>query len=144
MWQQLANNAGFLPGKYSGVPGPSPAAGLSDQVGVNIPASSYGPNLGYAVSSFWYPYAFGGVKPQNVITLASCCHPVDKHIEGGGLTPTDAYKVDLKIDDGQPDAGTMRIYAGYTSCVTTTTPGPAEYNITYTGQTCQVIANIGQ
>ncbi len=139
LWQQL-NLAGILNTSLTGLPGPAPASGnLADVVGTNLPETLDGNGL--VITSFWSGYFMGGTGSFNTMTIAPCCHP-SKRLEGPGLKPADAYNIDLKIDDDQPDAGIMRVYAGYGNCITTATVGPAEYNVGFDAVGCHSIIKL--
>ncbi len=135
-WQHLAN-AGIFSNSYNGVPTAGHTGADGDVVGVNIPETI--DKNGINLTSFWSSFFMAGGGSFNTLTIAVCCHPGNQRLEGPALIPTEAYNIDLKIDDGQPDAGDLSVYAGYGGCITSGTVGPAEYNFAVTGKACHSI-----
>lgn len=140
-WQQLML-AEMLEGSYSGNSGTG-GTGLQDSViGTNVPASkitSAGWTVGYigtANSSNTdyfagtYENAFNfGTKVTNDIT------------SGAAITAGEAFDLDTKIDDGNPDSGKVKARknlstADNTSCVNTTT---AKYTATNSAVACALV-----
>ena len=140
-WQQLAKS-GYIPGTFTGLSGPT--NGYNAIIGTNVPASRFplgGYDWRYQVFSggtqnydgnYGNSINFGG-KIANDTTLA----PI--------LTPSDAYGIDQKMDDGVPSLGIVRAFAGGTAlpnnCSTGTSGSgaSASYNLGYTGISCSLI-----
>lgn len=126
-WRQMAL-AGLISGNYTGVSGPAHVY-IDPLPGTNVPAlkgfgTSAGINLYYAANSFSVG-AKGLTTPalpinKNVFLIFS---PVDtsKNV----LTPSEAYYVDTKMDDGHPAKGSVQSpdapWAGpyYSTCFNT-------------------------
>lgn len=108
-WQHLAN-AKMIEGFYTGVPGAS-----GDQViGQNVPASRV-TNMGwmiYGVGSYAGDAAFFAADYGNVFNAGP--------LSGGLNTGAEAYDLDKKIDDGNPQSGVVMTYknAVQPDCVT--------------------------
>lgn len=64
----------------------------------------------------------------------------------GILTPSDAYFIDRKIDDGLPATGRIESlkpgYAPTANCATSSVDASARYNDTYTGTACSLIMSL--
>ena len=115
-WQHLAN-AGLIDGSYTGVPGS--ALATLPVIGVNVPASKLA-GAGYTIAtantyianiSPWfvgtYPHIlFLGSVPTYRLT------PFNNTwiTFGPTLTPTEAYNIDAKVDDGMPGTGLVRTF----------------------------------
>lgn len=139
VWQHLAL-AGLIGGTYSGVPGSAPGPqGRSDVIGTNLPKSPLG-NLGWILNHRpdaidFYNLPNGGDGHR--ISLAPCCHPVNKVVEGRILRPSEMQNIDSKIDDGKADQGTIQPFPnGYSIGCTTSLTVPADYILTEPGITC--------
>jgi hypothetical protein len=68
------------------------------------------------------------------------------------FTPSDAYSIDSKIDDGLPASGTVvqvdtpgfsDVEYGYPACTTTTVAATAQYALSLNGQGCNLGVNAG-
>ncbi len=106
-WQQLAN-AGLIEGKYTGVKQSSTDGDANP--GFNVPKAKISAKSGWTLFYFmkkttdadlWgdqygHMFSFGGD------TVGMTDSPV--------LSPTDAYSIDLKIDDGMPATGIIRAW----------------------------------
>jgi len=82
--------------------------------------------------------------------------PTNLSFNDGSLSPPDAYRVDSKIDDGNPSSGNMRAANGYDTALSgvgaCTTAGPgadynhpqgyAAYNMSSTDVVCRVLSGI--
>jgi len=114
-WQQLAD-AGFITGGYSGISGTGGGSVFVALPGINVPASQL-PGGGYTL---WYendPGAtynllghqllFGAAAPNSYTT-----QPI--------LSASEAYGIDVKMDDGLPATGTIitMAHAALSSCTT--------------------------
>lgn len=140
-WEQLAL-AGLIEGSYSGASGDG-GAGLQDAViGTNVPAgkiTSAGWSILYlgSVASGSTDYFTGnygnafiyGTKIANSVT------------GGVVLRPEEAWNIDLKIDDAQPESGKVRALenlsaADATACSNTAT---SLYSLTNTAIECALI-----
>jgi prepilin-type N-terminal cleavage/methylation domain-containing protein len=98
-WQQLAN-AGFIDGSYSGVQGNTNAYSLA--IGTDVPASKVtgcGWMMGYITNFLYSPLT---ITQGTYFALVG--GGIDVHYPLC-LTPTEAYGIDTKIDDGLPSSG---------------------------------------
>jgi prepilin-type N-terminal cleavage/methylation domain-containing protein len=114
-WQHLANSQ-MIKGQYTGVEG---TAGTNLHVaGVNVPPGPIN-NSGYSLgswgtadtnSSFLFPGNF-----DNTLTIGA---KTGWQYVGFLLTPTNAYQIDTKIDDGKPGLGfiTSQIAGNMPNC----------------------------
>src|SRR5262249_35679952 len=106
-WQQLTD-AGILPGGYTGTSGTG--ADYETVTGINIPAFKL-PQAGWTLfymanptgALYYWPFtghilAFGASPATGVTGFTSI--PV--------LTPSEAFEIDNKIDDGLPAYGNVR------------------------------------
>lgn len=103
VWQQLSL-AGLIPGNYTGIAADCGGSDCS-ALGVNIPASKIGGG-GFAINmdmeyNMWNTpingnqLIFGGAYGVSTYAAAP-------------LMPSEAYILDLKYDDGNPDTGSIR------------------------------------
>lgn len=120
VWQHLAN-AGMIDGAYSGV-NDCASASFCINPGVNTPIASVENSTFYIadvsrepVGSTWFTFLwadkipkhflfFGTVKPDLVKTTGS--HPFYP-----SLTPSEAWGIDDKFDDGFPGRGQIRVFS---------------------------------
>ncbi len=110
-WQHLAN-AGLIEGNYTGL-------GSSEVTGTNIPRLLNGGITAQTLGNF---VGAATVFPSN---YGTALRMVDV-----GLTATEAWNIDTKIDDGKATTG--RFIAGYrnaVTCVTSPDPLLAEYAV---------------
>ena len=134
-WQQLAN-AGLIEGNYTGV-----AGALSSRhavIGANAPGSRIN-NAGFCFMEADYtsahPQRFVNASSKNLIEFGG---PSD--VAGGYefyytvIKPTEAWNIDVKMDDGKPGIGRLMTWKG--SCATTTDPNTAEYALTDSSIAC--------
>lgn len=105
-WKQLAL-AGMIEGSYSGLAGAGSASGQHCAVGTDCPTSRFARNAGWGARG-------GGVSSGNAQQYAldygrnylvfggahSTALPVNKI-----MTPTEAWGIDTKLDDGKPARG---------------------------------------
>lgn len=140
-WQQLAL-AGIIEGTYSGNSGAG-GAGLQDSViGTNVPAGKLN-STGWTIiwvgsqavgSTTYFTGSYGnslvfGAKTADDITNAA------------SIKAEEAWNVDTKIDDGDPEEGKVRVpetraAAGETACSNTTT---GAYALTNTAAACSLV-----
>lgn len=113
--------AGFIGGKYSGLNGPGGAQDA--RIGTNVPPLS----MDGVTAWFSTPYANGYITGHpnyydgtygTILYLAK--ESANQLPWGGFLSPNDAYQLDSKFDDGQPDKGWIRTMRNYTACVSGT------------------------
>jgi prepilin-type N-terminal cleavage/methylation domain-containing protein len=145
-WEQLALS-GFIKGVYTGVAGAG--SNLDSVLGVNVPAARLTAG-GYS----WY--AYGSYTGNVSIYDGDYGHilhfgkkAATGHTNVTILTPSEAYQIDLKIDDGVPGTGTVRPYApgagGEANCSTGTnsTGATSSYNATVSDVACHLIFSSG-
>lgn len=87
----------------------SPSAVSTDAViGTTVPESNYLDNSGYSLAYYaapgGYVDALGRSFSGNVITYATD-NTTEDVLQGGVISPEDAYAIDIKIDNEQPDYG---------------------------------------
>jgi hypothetical protein len=136
-WKHITLS-GILPGNYTGY---SNANNSSATCGVNIPTSSYSANACWSARFNTGIYA---IAHSNAFVFGNSVDvPPYSVNEFGGLSPTDAYNIDAKIDDGMPNTGQVGAVMGWWQggiiCTvgngsTATTP----YDLTQTGITCSM------
>lgn len=108
-WQHLAN-AGLIAGQYTGTHGAGSCntnGSCNVTLGENVPESKYG-NAGWSVAHVGqigtgHPYYFPGYY-GNLLYFGS----VTSWTIGRVLTPSEAWNIDTKVDDGKPATGAMR------------------------------------
>ena len=143
-WQHLAN-AGLIEGQYNGAPNGAVGPNMRQSVrGQNIPASKLGQAAWYTewagpqpLASLWAwegdygnPLYFGVVVPTDIPE-----HPA--------LTPSEAWNIDTKMDDGRPAQGRMRTYKNNTSCNSNLSASTAEYLLSSTSLGCNIVILLG-
>jgi prepilin-type N-terminal cleavage/methylation domain-containing protein len=137
-WQQLAD-AGMIDGTYTGVSGPG---GSSQHLpGVNVPPSAvsgggyeicFMTNLTGDASTLWYDGYY-----QNSLAVGAPRSPAG--VDNPLFTPTEAYSIDAKIDDGLPATGFVRAWKSSINpnCTTSDISSSATlYNMSYSGIAC--------
>lgn len=157
-WNQLSR-AGLYPGNWPGTPSIAPGQVMAgDNPGVNLPASRYnygGGMTNYVALAYRLMYAAGSAGDLynsndrgNYLYLAgrlnACCG--GPYADGGGIVPTDAYNIDMKLDDGRPDIGKVQVKPGWFGGCATANTSPAQYVQTNdeTGSgSCPLFINIG-
>ena len=105
LWQHLYL-AGFVDSSYTGTGG---GGGVQADVGINVPSSkipSGGYTVMYNVSTADATYPSG-----NKIVVGSVIS--GSWTNGALLTPTEAYSIDKKTDDSEPDSGKIMGRFGY-------------------------------
>jgi len=151
-WAHLSG-AKLIPGAYTGATAGNPF----NQIGVNIPESSYGNGIAIYMSHIGITSnclqtgaspLFGRVDDVNVLTFA---RPETTGNLGcprvGFLKVSEAHGIDVKMDDGEADSGIM--YSANT--LATNTPGArcvdsavggtggANYDFTDQGENCRIL-----
>ena len=142
-WQHL-NNAGLVEGKYTG------ASTISTNykkvvIGVNAPAgkmANSGFSTSYSTGSGWTFNTFKG----NTLIFGT---------DGDGgytwfplLTPPEAWKIDKKIDDGEPAYGYISVFdSGATgghgaTCTGSNVPDEAEYDVSLDSKACVLLLKL--
>ncbi len=134
-WQQLVL-ADYIRGSFTGVTGGGSSA--HSIIGTNVPGSRV-QNAGW---SFWYKASTSADTNQydqdlsNFLAFGAAI--TNGLTQAAALTPTDAWQVDTKVDNGLP--GTGRVVslkpASLANCATSATDASAEYNRTNTSVTC--------
>lgn len=124
--------AGFIGGKYSGVDGPG---GI---IGVNLPALSMegvtgwldtpSSNGGVAADPYFFDGHYGTIF--RIARETASAMPTT-----GFLSPREAYELDNKFDDGQPDKGWIRAPKSSAGCV----GGTTSYLATATDNACALL-----
>ena len=139
-WQHLSS-AALISGAFTGVTG---ADGAYDAViGENVPAATmegggfaFHPYLGdgYAGDANRYAADYGHA------TLVFGKEDGTESLYSDILSPTDAWNLDTKMDNGLPGSGriTPLIGAGHTNCVSSATA----YAVTTAGVGCTMLMNI--
>ena len=91
----------------------------------------------YAANAAWYNGSYGNVIHFGTDTVSAP--------DAAALTPTEAYGVDNKIDDGIPGTGIIITYHNRTACNTgTATTGPTStYLTTSSDVACHLIFKTG-
>ena len=155
-WGHLSSS-GLIQGAYTGASASPPRV---NQIGVNIPASSYGSDVAVYFASIRSSNAclstnstpmFGTVHNVNIITFAKLRTNNESCARIGFLNVKDAFGIDQKIDDGIADSGIMfsaNSDAGNSNgsrCVDrgTLQTGGANYDLDETGDNCRLLFRIG-
>lgn len=111
-WQHLSNS-GLIQGTYTGVSG----SGMT--FGRNVPGSAYNPNAGFTLYGVHTPTGyFFPAKYRNALFFGGKSGTGVTEI--GMMPPTDAHYVDIKLDDGVPNAGKVLTFqngrSGHPNC----------------------------
>ena len=143
-WQHLGN-AALITGGYSGVTNGS-ANTLSVAVGTNVPKSRMSGNAGFSVRTYpvvtstgdatYFPGAYGNVLVFGAAAVGAA------NTDGASLLGEDAWNIDLKVDDGEPQYGKV-LAPKMSGCVTSTNPDSATYAVTGSTPVCSLIMRIG-
>jgi prepilin-type N-terminal cleavage/methylation domain-containing protein len=141
-WQHLSN-AGLLEGTYSGVPGSTTDSSVGTP-GFNMPVSKTNSSIGFVF--YWNGVisapssAFPGT--YNHVFRLGAGNGVD---QGTPLRARDVYQIEIKIDDGRPGTGILRVYtqSARGNCATTDDPATAEYQLTNMGSGCNTVEITG-
>lgn len=134
-WQHLVF-AKLIQGNFTGVTG---GGGASHSViGTNVPKSK----IQAAGWSFWYKAATAADANQfdqdlsNFLAFGASV--ANSLTQAAAITPTDAWQVDTKVDNGMP--GTGRVVsmkpAALANCADSATDATANYNRTFAGAAC--------
>lgn len=135
VWQQLAA-AGYINGKYTGVPGP--AVGWNSLPGVNQPVGALD-NTSYFIWNWGMPATDDTTFFAGDVSLSMVFGAVQNGTWSAtpALTPAQAENIDKKADDGFPGLGSIRtIYAGLYNCTTTSVATTARYALTTGNAVC--------
>ncbi len=133
-WQHLTN-AGLIEGQYTGVQGTSNT--VDHDTGINAPASkadnmAWGVIWGNGLDASWFSTKEGN---QLLLGTASGSYPFDD-----GPNTEEIWSIDKKIDDGKPGTGIL-VVTPHPNCSTASseTDYAAEYNFSYTLNTCTLV-----
>lgn len=138
-WQHLAN-AELLPGHYTGAS--ASGGSLDHEPGTNAPANSIGGGC-----MFWIDYrndthTFSTLRGRQAFWCGND-GGLNNSLSAPTLTPSEAYLLDKKIDDGKPSTGKVfgvpdgSIYTA--DCTTTNNVVTSEYDMTQTDKECPFI-----
>lgn len=134
-WQQMAA-AGFIVGKFNGIPG---AGGANHSiVGTNVPP---GPltNTAFAIGSFGLLVGDTNLFDADYNnTLFFGASVTNSWPVGEALTPTEAYQLDSKADDGRPAYGAILASKAtqVPNCVSTSVATTASYKRSFATAAC--------
>jgi prepilin-type N-terminal cleavage/methylation domain-containing protein len=138
-WQQLAN-AGMLEGNYSGVAGPNTYRQAVP--GTNVPLSKLGTNIGHTLV-YWGSYTDGldwTPPPFRYCHMIMFGTPHGNLFEtyATALTPSEAFSIDSKFDDGLPATGKIQTvsHSVLPDCTTSTSSLTATYNLLFASTAC--------
>lgn len=128
-WQHL-RLAGLIPGSYEGT-----ATGDQAVLDTNVPRSKL-THAGYS-----FDYADGTatyVEGQTGNVLLFGTPGASANTTGAAISAVDAYSIDSKMDDSEPDSGDVRPLAAHTTCVSGAAPSMI-YATTTAGETCGLV-----
>lgn len=138
-WQHMAN-AGLVEGTYTGVAGTGGAQHAV--IGENVPRANY-PRAGFS---------FLHVDPQDGVAgtryagnYGNTLHFGGQHgsttVQGSVLAATDAWNVDVKMDDGRPGTGKVRTFrpSFRPNCANDESASVAQYDLQQTTTACPLI-----
>lgn len=138
-WRQLAL-AGLIEGTYSGIAGSS--GSRHAVIGTNVPSSKI-TMVGYS------PDPVSGMSHVTWASITSNTFIIGKNqtpnpTEGAFLKPEELWNIDTKIDDGKPAYGKIMpfyrySYASGNQCSTSDTAAAAEYAVSGTSQSCNML-----
>lgn len=143
-WQHLSN-AGFIEGQYTGVP--SSAQVQECTVARNCPGGRM-PQIAYSFAT--YPYVTVTNDPTYFIGDYTNLMVVGKTVKNGplgaGFTPSQAWLIDQKLDDGKPGLGSVKVpnTNGLANCTTSTAEETSEYNVSYNQVACLMLGKAFQ
>jgi prepilin-type N-terminal cleavage/methylation domain-containing protein len=122
-WQQLAD-AGMIDGRYNGAPGASHVQ--QAVIGTNVPESRLTP----AGWTLLYYLNTAGVSGKDnyghILSFGGVNSTTPRYTQDGGLLPSEAYGIDLKIDDGNAGMGKIRASGTADSASTYSTDADSE------------------
>jgi prepilin-type N-terminal cleavage/methylation domain-containing protein len=143
-WEQMAL-AGLIKGKYTGTSGSGST--YHSIIGTNVPAarlSATGFSWGTIQSTSGSGWFYDGAYGSNLSFGGPCTNDVTC---AAALTPSEAYQLDLKVDDGVPGTGIVRTYHSTPrpNCATGTAANAATstYVTSYSGLACMLIYTAG-
>jgi prepilin-type N-terminal cleavage/methylation domain-containing protein len=134
-WQELSD-AGMIAGSYTGVSGT--ASQVDSLIGINVPASSIS-GAGYTL--IYYNMPNGDFQNWPIVGhMFEFGGATGTGSWGAAITPTEAFTIDSKIDDGMPATGHV-LSSGptLTNCNTSSVQATARYNTAYTGVACGLV-----
>ena len=146
-WRHLAVS-GLIDGSYA----PPTATNCAEHPtrGDHYPASRLS-DAGWMVSSLgsitssgtWPGTAYYTANYGNTLTLGSGTGVNHQMLRPTSISSEEAWNIDIKIDDGQPDEGSVLVIrdtVGYgNSCTNDDTPGTAEYDIGNGSTACALL-----
>lgn len=141
VWQHLAN-ARLIEGRYTGVTG---SGSVTDATfGVNVPLSKTGKG-GWGL---FHTVSDGATDDYYMSAVASHLLTYGAKITnagGGGaiINPTQAKNIDVKIDDGMPFTGNMRVRKSNATTCTVSATLTSDYLLTTTAATCTLFFLLG-
>lgn len=126
--------AGLINGKFTGVGGPG--GPLNAVIGTNVPTLSLPGVTGWfnTPSADGYVTGSGSFYDGTYGTIFIIGKEMTNMPWGAFLSPVDAFQLDTKFDDGQPDKGWMRTRKDYSNCVSGTA-----YQTSSTADSCVLI-----
>ena len=145
-WQQLSA-AGFIPGNYTGVPGP--ASQTHAIPGVNVPKGALN-NSGYHIDS-WGLHTAGDTDSYPGDYDNTLCYggtKSDNWPHAPLLTPGELSEMDKKADDGRPGTGVIRTKPNSSTwstlngdpiCTSSYDPATATYRVASTNPGCIIL-----
>lgn len=111
-----------------------PLMGSSKITNAGFSWASYGPTFGYQGLEW-------DTTDWRVVLLFGSTYETTRNPI---ITPEEAWNIDTKMDDGQPDQGRIQGGANHTACYTAATAPAAEYALTTTTRSCMLILRIIQ
>jgi len=144
-WQHLAN-AELISGSYTGTHSAGTCNGdgsCNNTIGVNAPASKLSgagwsiSHLATAITSLTANYF--PVKNSGFFTFGAQANYTNR----AAITPSEAWNIDTKTDDGKPGTGAVRSpsinHAMTPDCATTADPATAEYKLSLDSVECFMV-----
>lgn len=143
-WQHLSN-AGFVDGKFNGIP--SAATTLGSQIGTNVPKSRIngaGFTL-YYVGTTSGDANFYDETYRHAILFGSAASNVPTY--SPVISPANASSIDVKLDDGKPSTGKVLAFKSTSAitplCTTTAVVSTAAYTLTTPTEICSLVLKTG-
>lgn len=141
-WQHLAN-AGLIQGEYTG----ALSATNRQHAGENTPLGKIGATWGFCSLNYNYGWQWDrGLGPHDTSRSNNtlCIGKEQPEGEPGNpfLTPSDAWNIDMKFDDGKPGIGTVTATRRGNNCTdasSATDWQAAEYRLDQTGTNCALL-----
>lgn len=131
-WQHLSL-AGLVPGNFTGI---GYGSGNQSDIGVNVPASKVAGG-GYTLR---YINMYSGLLKKNFFEFGS--FSTNSVTRKAIVTARDAANLDKKIDDGQPQKGSVHSLKGQgisgTKCISGTAAPDATYLLSETDVNCRI------